>query len=188
MMRSAHDSQNIPTLLKQYAWEYFREAEHTKDDLREMSVFFVDRFYRVMAKDLDSFDEYVRAYVSTVLPFIWDTLQNRGVDVFYLVDNNFEVQNGDQRFSVIKELFEYSGFAVVTPYTDKNELRNFEDIEKQLRGYLNPVRMIMYIEKDSREAYMNDVVKLALTTDYVCVGRSEPADKSEVAILGGVNK
>src|SRR5579859_2440628 len=96
-MRKKDDEEIIPKYLKQYAWEYFREKELSKDDLKKLAIFVVDRTYRIAA-ELVRIDKYTRAYFTLVIPFFWDTLQDRGIDIFYIVDNTFKE---DRKFEAI---------------------------------------------------------------------------------------
>src|SRR3989338_5965975 len=78
-MRKAKDYETIPKNLKQYAWQYFRDVEIDKEKLKSLAVFVVDKTYRIVA-NLTQVDNYTRTFFAKVIPFFWDTFQNRGVD------------------------------------------------------------------------------------------------------------
>ena len=185
VMRQNADIESIPNYLRKYIVDYFKDANFDKATLKKLSVFFVDRFYRVLGNDLDVFDDYVRTYTFEVVSDIWNTLQDNGIRVFYLVDNNYEVPDGDVRFKKIVELFEASGFVVVTPYDSKDKILGLDDMQKAIDHSLTKSGLIMYIEKDSREAYMSDVTMVAKSSEYLSIGRSKSPDISEVVVLGG---
>ena len=42
-MRKTKDLETIPKELKQYAWEYFREVEISKEDLQRLAIFVADK-------------------------------------------------------------------------------------------------------------------------------------------------
>lgn len=175
-MRETEDMESIPKYLKQYAWEYFREVELTKEDLQGMALFIVDRMYRVIS-NIELMDNYTRAYFAKVIPFLWDSLQNRGVDTFYILDNELR----EDRFRAVVELFQLTGIAVVTPYGEHEYLK-YDSVEKQIRDYMAPVRNIMYIEKDANVNYLDKVLKLAKESKYLCVFRNKAPDDPKVEV------
>ncbi len=82
-MRKTEDEETIPKYIKQYAWEYFREVVIDKKALQRMAIYVADRMYRIIS-EIDRMDKYTRAYFAQVIPFLWDSLQNRGIDTFYI--------------------------------------------------------------------------------------------------------
>lgn len=177
-MRKTEDSETIPKFLKQYAWEYFREVTITKDDLKKLAIFVVDKTYRIAA-NLRLMDKYTKAFFALVIPYLWDAIQNRGVDIFYIVDNTF---NEDGRFEAIVELFQLSGMAVVTPYNDDGN-REYIEVEQQIRGFMSPIRMIMYIEKDASVNYLDQVSKIAKDSKYLTILRNKASSESLVEVF-----
>ena len=184
-MRQHEDTDDIPDFLEKYVIDYFEKTDHDKSTLKQLSVFFVDRFYRALGNDLDVFDDYVKLYVFKVVSNVWAALHEKDIQIFYLVDNNFDVPNGDLRLRSILELFEASGFAVITPYDDNDNIVTLDNMQEAINQSFSSSPFILYIEKDSREAYMDDVAKVARSTGYLSIGRSKSPDISEVVVLGG---
>ena len=176
-MRKTKDLETIPKELKQYAWEYFREVEISKEDLQRLAIFVADKTYRVVSY-IELMDNYTRAFFAKVIPYLWDSLQDRGVDTFYILDNELR----EDRFRAVVELFELTGIAVVTPYGEKGNLE-YEAVEKQIRDYMAPVRNIMYVEKNASVNYLDKVTKLAKDSKYLCIFRSKAPTNPKVEIF-----
>ena len=177
-MRTTEDMEIIPKALKQYAWEYFREVSINKEGLQRMAVFVADKTYRIIANEMKMMDNYTRAYFASVVPYLWDALQNRGVDTFYILDNAIN----EDRFHVVVELFKHTGMAVVTPYGESETLE-YEAIEKEIKDYMGPVRNIMYIEKDASVNYIDRVKNIANESKYLCIFRNHASDDPNVEVL-----
>src|SRR3989339_659807 len=177
-MRKNKDDETIPKNLKEYAWQYFRDVEIDKEKLKGLAVFVVDKVYRVVA-NLTVVDNYTRAFFAKVIPFFWDTFSNRGVDIFYIVDNTFK---NDGKFEAIVELFQFTGMAVVTPYNESGVL-DYETVEKQIKEYMAPLRMIMYLEKDASVNYLDQILKLAKESQSLSIFRNKASNDSQVELL-----
>lgn len=175
-MRQTENAEEIPKPLRQYAWEYFREVEMSKEDLQRLAVLVADKSYRVVSY-IELMDDYTRAFFATVISYLWDTLQDRGVDTFYILDNELR----EDRFRAVVELFELTGMAVVTPY-GKDGLLEYEVVEKQIKDYMARVRNIIYVEKDASVNYLEKVGKLAADAGYLCVFRNKASSNAEVIV------
>jgi hypothetical protein len=176
-MRKTEDVETIPKELKQYAWEYFREVEISKEDLQRLAIFVADKTYRVVSY-IEVMDNYTRAFFAKVIPYLWDSLQDRGVDTFYILDNELR----EDRFRAVVLLFELTGMAVVTPYGENDNLE-YEAVEKQIKDYMAPVRNIMYVEKNASVNYLDKVKKLAKESRYLCIFRSKAPTNSNVEVF-----
>ncbi len=181
-MRKTEDVETIPKELKQYAWEYFREVEISKEDLQKLAIFVADKTYRVVSY-IELMDNYTRAFFAKVIPYLWDALQNRGVDIFYILDNQLR----EDRFRAIVELFEFTGMAIVTPYGKDGSLE-YEAVEKQIKNYMAPIRNIMYVEKDASVNYLDKVTKLAKESKYLCIFRNKAPTNSKVEVFNSEMK
>ena len=175
-MRKTEDIETILKQLKQYAWEYFREVEIDKENLQRLAIFVADKTYRVVSY-IELVDNYTRAFFAKVIPYLWDALQDRGVDTFYIIDNQIR----EDRFQATVQLFELTGVAVVRPYGNHGIL-DYELVEKQIKDHMAPVRNIMYIEKDASVNYLDKVLKLAKESKYLCIFRSKAPTNSQVEI------
>lgn len=176
-MRETEDMETIPKWLKQYAWNYFRDVSMDKKDLQRMAVFVVDRTYRIISNDMTMMDNYTKSYFASVMPYLWDALQNRGIDTFYIVDNEIK----EDRFHVVTELFRFTGMGVVTPYGEDGNLE-YEVVKKQIKDYMGPVRNIMYIEKDASINYLDRVKDIAKESKYLCIFRNHATDDPNVEV------
>ncbi len=177
-MRKTEDDESIPKQLKQYAWEYFREIEISKEKLEKLAIFIIDKTYRVAA-DMTMVDRYTKAFFAKVIPFFWDTFQGRGIDIFYIVDNTFK---DDGKFESIVELFEFTGMAVIIPYSKQNDLK-YEEVKKLIKDYMEPLRMIFYLEKNTDLNYLDRVIKLAKESKYLCIFRNTGSNDSSIEVI-----
>lgn len=177
-MRQMEDLETIPKALRQYAWEYFRDVEVDKEKLKQLALYVADKTYRIIA-NITIVDNYTRAFFAKFIPFLWDTFQNRGIDIFYIVDNTFD---NDGKFEVIVQLMELTGMAVVKPYGADGNL-DYSEVEKQLRAFMKPVRMIMYIEKDSSVNYIENVLKIPKSPQYLCIFRNKASTDPRIEII-----
>lgn len=175
-MREKEDMETIPKYLKQYAWEYFRTVDLTKKQLNGLVIYIADKLYRILM-DMPMVDNYTRAYFAKVIPFLWDTIQNRGVDLFYILDNALR----EDRFRGVVEFFQLTGMAVVAPYSDHGNL-DYAAVEKQIRDYMGPVRMILYIEKDASVNYLDKIIQLARQSHYTTVFRTNGPDDPHITM------
>lgn len=175
-MRSAVDAETIPKELKQYSWEFFRQTELNQDMLKSLAIFVADGTYRAIA-NLGVKDKYTWSYFSTVVPALWDALQDRGVDVFYIIDNEMR----EDRFELAVELFELSGVAVVTPYKD---VKSYDDVEKKFNEFMRSTRNIIYIEKDDSVNYIEKVKDFARQSKYFAFFRNQDVSNPDIEILG----
>lgn len=211
-MRLKKDLIEIPKHLKDYAWSYFRDIDLSKDKLKTMAIFHTDHIYRYAA-DLKILDEYTKIYFTTVYTYIFDYLQTRGIDVFYILDNMIR----DDRFNLTILLYALSGFAVVVPYNVKGKYLQYMSIEEQALWVLNfntqdfkpeiftitidsPInqlseiddlidkyqkhkRNIIYIEKDDSVNYIDLVVKKAENSSYLAFLRNLEPTNTNVRLL-----
>jgi hypothetical protein len=200
-MRQKQDIETIPAELKNYIWQYFRKTDMDKMLLEKVACFSVDKICRIAAV-LTMADKYTYAFFAGVMPAIWDYLQGRGVDTFYILDNTMR----EDRFKINYDLYRLSGFCIATPYfdyadstalkTDKEKTvnivmdppftynyLNFEAVEAQLRKYMSSTQNIVYIEKDSTVNYIDKVVEIAKNSNYLCVFRNEAPNDAHVRIV-----
>lgn len=195
-MRSANDSVTISKQLGQYIWEYFREVEMTKEMLEGLAMYLVDKTYRT-ATEITIADKFTFAFFADVMAKLWDAVQARGVDTFYILDNTMT----EERFGLVYNIFRLSGFCVVTPYletADKSALEtqkektvhivmdppllydycSIEAVEAQIRKFMRPIQNIVYIEIDSRVNYLEKVRDICKDSNYLSIFRNaDPSDK-----------
>lgn len=179
-MRSTHDMDVVPEMLRQYAQGYFRDVPLDDKALQALALFTMDKTYRVAAY-LEMMDNYTRAYFAKVIPHFWDYLHNRGLSIFYIVDNTFR---NDGRFEAITELFTLTGIAVVAPYGADGAL-SYEEVERQIKKNLDEKRIVMYIEKDATVNHLDRVKELAKVPGYLAIFRNKASANPNVEIIGG---
>ena len=177
-MRKTEDKDVVPEMLKQYAVSYFKDVPLNDEALRALALFTMDKTYRVAAY-LEVFDNYTRSYFAKVIPHIWDYLHQRGLPVFYIVDNTFR---NDGRFEAVFELLKLTGIAVIAPYSETGVL-SYENVEKQIRDQMAEKRIVVYIEKDASVNYLDQVKQLATMSDYLCIFRSKASADPHIEIL-----
>ena len=177
-MRKMEDMDVIPEMLKQYAQNYFRDVPLDEEAVRALALFTMDKTYRVAAY-LEIVDNYTRAYFAKVIPYFWDYLHNKGLGVFYIVDNTFR---NDGRFEAITELFSLTGITVIAPYDEKGVLE-YGIVESRIKERMAERKITMYIEKDSRVNYLEQVKDLATKSNYLCIFRSKASASHLVEVL-----
>lgn len=131
-MRKRKDGKEIPESLTNYIWNYFRDTNPDKDQLNTLAIFLADQTYHYAAYTSLT-DDYTRLYIASVFTYLWDTLQSRGIDMFYILDN--ELRN--DRFMLTMQLFALSGVAVVTPYMVKGIYQKYMTLEEQAEWALS---------------------------------------------------
>ncbi|MGH7202876.1 MAG: hypothetical protein ACREHC_00345, partial [Candidatus Levyibacteriota bacterium] len=110
-MREKKDKIEIPKKLSNYIWGYFRDINPDKEKLKLLALILADHTYRY-ASSVMLTDDYTQIYFASVYSVLWDAIQARGVDTFYILDNEIR----EDRFLLTVQLFALSGVAVVTPY------------------------------------------------------------------------
>ena len=131
-MRKKDDKIELPKELNNYIWNFFRDVNPDKEKLKSLAIFLVDHTYRYAA-DAAQIDDYTRIYFSTVITVLWDALQARGVDTFYILDNELR----EDRLMLTIQLFALSGVDVVTPYALKGNYHKYMTIEEQAKWALS---------------------------------------------------
>jgi len=200
-MRQKQDMETIPAELKDYIWKYFRETDMNKMLLEKVACFAVDKICRIAAV-MTMADKYTYAFFAGVMPAIWDYLQGRGVDTFYILDNSMR----EDRFKLNYDLYKLSGFCVATPYfdyadnsalkTDKEKTvniimdppftyhyLNFEAVEAQIKKFMSSTQNIVYIEKDSTVNYIDKVVEIGKNSKYLCIFRNKEPTDAHIQII-----
>jgi hypothetical protein len=124
-------------------------------------------------------DRYTYAYFAKVIPLLWDTLQDRGVDTFYILDNAIR----KDRFTLYESLFSLTGAAVISPYTERGEIKDYSKVKRQITACIAKTRNIIYIEKDDEANYLDKVSSIATATDYFVIFRNQGPESTEVEIL-----
>lgn len=204
-MRQAKDKETIPLDLAHYIWMYFRNTDLNKSTLEMLALFWADKTYQLAASAIKRVDAYTYAFFAGVAPKFWDLMQDRGVDTFYIIDNEIR----EDMFKFVCTLFELSGFRVVAPYFDEKadtsalktreemtvnivmdplgagvyDFLNFEAVEAQIRAYMKPIQNIVYLEKDARVNYIEKVIQIGKQSDYLCLFKNEAANSDKVQII-----
>lgn len=131
-MRKKDDKKELPKQLNNYIWSFFRDVNPEKEKLKSLAVFLADHTYRYAANVMLT-DDYTSIYFASVITELWDTIQARGVDMFYILDNEIR----EDRLMLTIQLFALSGVAVVTPYMIKKSYHKYTTIEEQAKWALS---------------------------------------------------
>lgn len=160
-MRKNQDMKEIPNALTGYIWNFFRDINPDKEKLKMLALFLADHTYRYISR-VELTDDYTDIYFASVVTVLWDTLQARGVDTFYILDNELR----EDRFMLTVKLFALSGVAVVTPYVVKGSYHKYMTIEEQAKWALsfskedfNPKKYTITIDASDDMRYM-EVIEL----------------------------
>lgn len=163
-MRKNKDKTEIPKWLNQYSWEFFRETNPNKEQLSSLAIFLADHIYRYAA-ELKQLDDYTKSYFALIFPKLWDAIQSRGVDMFYILDNEIRAD----RFNLSIQLFALTGVAVVVPYVVMNKYIKHMTIGEQASWALDfdteafdPKKVNITIDSsdDLRKIEVIDLIKL----------------------------
>lgn len=176
-MRIDEDLDTIPDMVNRFNERVFASKDISKDQLRQLAVYAIDYIYR-FSSTLKMRDKYTDAYFTKVIAKLIKSLQDRGIEVFYILDNELR---GD-RFGLIVDLYELSGVAVVAPYYGKETL-SFEEVEKRLKNRMAKGKYIAYIEKDASVNYMEQVMKMATESKYIGIFRNYAPTTKYVKVL-----
>ncbi len=162
-MRKNDDKTELPKQLTNYIWNFFRDVSPDKEKLKSLAIFLVDHTYRY-SSSATQVDDYTRAYFATVITEFWDAIQSRGVDIFYILDNELR----EDRFLLTIQLFALSGIAVVSPYMVKGKYHEYMTVEEQAKWALsfssedfNPMKVTITMDSSEflREEETLDLIK-----------------------------
>jgi hypothetical protein len=176
-MRADEDLDTIPDMLVRFNDRIFTNKDVSKDQLRQLAVYATDYIYR-FSSELMMRDKYTDVYFTKVIAKLLKSLQEKGVEVFYVLDNELR---GD-RFELAVDLYELSGAAVVSPYDGKGIL-SFEEVERRLKSHMARDKNIVYIEKDASVNYMEQVMKMATESRYIGIFRNFAPTSKYLKIL-----
>lgn len=176
--------------LDMFVKHYFENTKLDRIDLIPKASYFVDTLFKEII-NMTGYDVNTSGYFGIVLNRIFFNLTEKGVNLFYIIDNALR----DDKFVLLMNLFKNAGLDVITPnnVSAENTLENFTDtkpeytkgqsldyktIEKRIDESVNKNRHIVYIEKDDSVNYLSDILKLAeeFQSKYVCVFRNKGAD------------
>lgn len=131
-MRKRGDKTEIPKQLNEYSWNFFRDVNPDKEKLNSLAIFLADHIYRYAAAS-ELIDNYTKVYFMTVFTNLWDAIQSRGVDTFYILDNTIR----EDRFHLTIQLFALTGMAIVAPYAVMGNYIKYMSLEEQAKWVLS---------------------------------------------------
>lgn len=176
-MRAHDDFDTIPNMLNRFNDQLFADDGMAIDQLRQLAVYATDKIYRIAA-ELEIRDAYTATYFKKVIAQLMKSLQSKGVEIFYVIDNEIR----QDRFELAVLLYEWSGITVVSPYTNDGAL-SFEEVEKRLKTLMDHGRSIVYIEKDASVNYIQKVVDIACDPTYIRLFRNHGASDHNIKVL-----
>lgn len=208
-MRSADDTKELSALLRDYIRGYFSDMNPDEESVKVLALFAADNIYKYLS-EVGDVDDFTRAYLSEVVLYLWDQIQETGVNYFYILDNELR----EDRFMLTVQFFALMGFAVVTPYFIKDKyhehmtrdaqvnwvksfkMEDFDPNKKTftmdvgalqkgdtldlIKKYMDDGRNIIYIEKDSTINFIYDVVEMVKKSTYTGVVRNRVPSERQV--------
>lgn len=176
-MRTNEDFDTVPDMLDRFNDQIFVGKDTSMDHLRQLGVYAIDKIYRVAA-ELDVRDEYTVTYFKKVVAKFMKSLQDKGIEIFYIIDNEIR----EDRFKLAVLLYELSGATIIAPYVSDKTL-SFEEVEARLKSPMAHGRNIVYIEKDASVNYIEKVMKIATESKYIGIFRNFEPSVSYIKIL-----
>ncbi len=88
-MRVDDDFNTIPGRLIRFNEKIFGNKEISKDQLRQLAVYAIDYIYR-FAADVELEDAYTIMYFKNVIARLMKSLQENGIEIFYILDNEIQ--------------------------------------------------------------------------------------------------
>jgi hypothetical protein len=176
-MRANEDLETVPDMMNRFNDQIFTGKDISLDQLRQLAVYAVDKIYRIAA-ELEVCDVYTVTYFKKVVARFMQSLQDKGIQIFYILDNEIR----EDRFKLAALLYELSGATVVTPYISDKTL-SFEEVEERFKSPMAHGRNIVYIEKDASVNYMEKVMKIATESKYIGIFRNHEPSDNYVKIL-----
>jgi hypothetical protein len=176
-MRADEDFDTVPNMLNRFNDQIFVGKDISTDQLRQLAVYAADKIYRIAA-ELEVRDDYTIVYFKKVVARFMKSLQDKGIEVFYIIDNEIR----EDRFKLTVMLYELSGATVVTPYISDKTL-SFEEVEERFRSPIRHGRNIVYIEKDASVNYIEKVMKIATESRYIGIFRNYAPSGNYIKIL-----
>jgi hypothetical protein len=176
-MRADEDFETVPEMMNRFNDQIFASKDISLDQLRQLALYAVDKIYRIAA-ELEVRDEYTIAYFKKVVARFMKSLQDKGIEIFYILDNEIR----EDRFKLAVMLYELSGATVVTPYISDKTL-TFEEVEERFKSPMAHGRNIVYIEKDASVNYIERVIKIAIESRYIGIFRNYAPSNNYIKIL-----
>jgi|GEM_PF-2527182 len=177
-------------ILDRFVKQYFEKSDIGRAELIPIAASLIDKLYKAIV-NMPCFDINTSGYLGIVVNRIFFDLSQKGINLFYVVDNSLR----DDKFALAKALFKNSGLDVVTPnslaaentfdifsdtkpvYTKGDNL-DFKTVENQIVESITNKRHIVYIERDDGVNYLSNILKLAeeFQANYICVFRNKGVD------------
>jgi hypothetical protein len=176
-MRAHKDFDTVPDMLNCFNDQIFVGKDISTDQLRQLAVYAIDKIYRIAA-ELETYDTYTEVYFKKVIDRFMKALQDKGIEVFYILDNEIR----EDRFELAVKLYEMSGATVVTPYISDKTL-SFEEVEERFKSPMAHGRNIVYIEKNASVNYIQKVVDIACASTYIRIFRNYAPSRNYVKVL-----
>lgn len=176
-MRANEDFETVPDMMNRFNDQIFVGKDISLDQLRQLAVYAVDKIYRIAA-ELEIRDEYTVTYFKKVVARFMKSLQDQGIEIFYILDNEIR----EDRFELAVMLYELSGATVITPYVS-DKILSFEKVEERLKSPMSHGRNIVYIEKDTSVNYIERVMKIATESKYIGIFRNHEPSIKDIKVL-----
>lgn len=182
----------VASSLEEYLFLYFRDEHIDKAKLKKQTLEMVNNLY-LQIMQFDIRDAYVDVYFDIVLGSLFDQISQSSIHIFFILDDDLE----DDRFMLVKELFELMLFEVVTPYEDTELLaepgvsrlpgRHFGLVEEDIVTAFENKKNVLYFEKDGSISYIHRILDIAEKDQdiYQCLYRNKPVDTKKALWIKG---
>ncbi len=168
-------------VLEEFVNKEFDNKKFSKEDFLMLGSNLIDNLYRKIF-ELSWVSILTDAYFGVVIKRIFKRLKEKGILLFYVLDNSIR----DDKFELLKRLYKHAGLTIITPnstisdtksnvptYTSGKPLK-YNEIEKMIDQAVGDNEHIIYIEKDDSINYLSDVIKIAeeFQSKYTCIFRN----------------
>ena len=193
--KSGDESMVFLEFWENYAKETIRNLNQNDVGNKKLITELTDTLYR-KAVNFSRIDIYTNGYISSVLYNLFWELGQKGIRIFYVVDNSMP----DNSLRCILEQLPPAGFTVITPHiADKIEYKStntktdslsFDEIEKKIKEALEFDKNIIYVERDSSVNYLDKVVELArnASDEYAKIYRNTGAENPDILKIEEISK
>jgi len=189
-LRNMTDEDAINTLQKidGFVSAYFSNSDLDDLDLKKVLVEIVDELY-IKIMEFEVMDKFTNAYFKTILKNLFRNFAQKEIFAFFVLDNELR----DDRFKLAFDLFNETGFAVISPYSFKKLLFSdkhtplssitYKKVEQLIDKAKSNKQHIFYVEKDSSVNYLKDILALAeeFQSEYVCIFRNSSIETNKTA-------
>jgi hypothetical protein len=181
--------------LEEYILTYFFQEKIDVAVFKKQILEMTNSLY-VQMMDFSVRDEYTHLYFDIVLRCLFQSAQEQGVSIFFILTNELS----DDRFILVITLFQYMGFATITPYETKElestpsytnlHQRHYDAVEQSISYAVEDKKNILYLEKDTTVSYVHRILDEIenVDTTYQYLYRTKPSSNDQALWIRGKSK